>query len=168
MASTRAYTAEATIVNNTTKASDSDTLGDPMLAMTASLEAYVLDRTREWTDFIESNFYSQWDEYYRLWRGIWREEDATRTTERSKIVTPALQQAVESSVSDIEEATFGHGQLFSIRDDSADQEQMDVALLQTKMDEDFRMQKIRQACSEVLINAAVYGTGVAEVVLEEI
>ena len=162
-----AYQAEATIIDNPGESLD-DTLGDPMLASTNSLEAYVLDRTREWTDFIESNFYSQWDEYYRLWRGLWRSQDQTRSTERSRIVTPALQQAVESSVSEIEEATFGHGQLFSIRDDSADQDEMDVALLRTKLNEDFRLQKIRQACSEVLINAAVYGTGVAEVCLEEI
>lgn len=160
------YEAEGQIVND--PGDSTDTLGDPMLEMTSSLEAYVLDKTRTWTDFIESNFYSQWDEYYRLWRGLWQQQDSTRNTERSRIVTPALQQAVESSVSEIEEATFGHGQLFSIRDDSTDQDEMDVAFLRTKMSEDFRQQKVRQACSEVLINAAVYGTGVAEICLEEI
>ena len=160
------YQTEGQIVN--TPGESSDSLGDPMLADVSSLESYVLDRANEWTDFIESNFYSQWDEYYRLWRGLWRSQDSTRSTERSKIVTPALQQAVESSVSEVEEATFGHGQLFAIRDDSADKEKGDVELLQTKLNEDFRMQRVRQACSEVLINAAVYGTGVAEVCLEEI
>ncbi len=34
--------------------------------------------------------------------------------------------------------------------------------------EDMSRQKVRSSVSEVLINAAVYGTGVAEVVLDEV
>jgi hypothetical protein len=160
----KAYEMEGKIVNG----EDDDALHDNSLESGTSLSGYVLGKTQEWADFIESNFYSQWDEYYRLWRGIWAQEDRTRESERSRIVTPALQQAVESSVAEIEEATFGHGKMFDLRDDVADQETQDVALLRTKMTEEFSKQKIRAACSEVLINAAVYGTGVAEVVLEEI
>ena len=159
----KAYETRGQIVDST-----DDAFHDPMLEGTDSLEAYVLDKVREWEDFVEANFYSQWDEFYRLWRGLWAKEDQTRETERSRIVTPALQQAVESSVAEIEESTFGLGKLFSIRDDSTDQDEMDVALLETKLNEDFRKRKVRQACSEVLINAAVYGTGAAEVVLEQI
>jgi hypothetical protein len=158
-----AYETEGQIVDP-----ESDTMNDPMLESQDSIESYVLWKAQEWTDFIEANFYSQWDEYYRLWRGLWASEDSTRGTERSRIVTPALQQAVESSVAEIEESTFGLGKLFDIRDDSADQDEMDVALLRTKLDEDLRKQRVRQACSEVLINAAVYGTGAAEIVLEEV
>ena len=157
------YVTEGKIVN-----SPEDTFNDPMLESQDSLEAFVLWKTQEWGDFAEANYYSQWDEFYRLWRGLWAKEDQTRETERSRIVTPALQQAVESSVAEIEESTFGLGRLFTIRDDSADQDPMDVALLETKLTEDFRTQRIRQKCSEVLINAAVYGTGVAEVVIEEV
>jgi hypothetical protein len=163
-----------------------DSLNDPMLQSIASLEDYVLWKTREWEEFIESNFYSQWDEYYRIWRGLWAEEDKTRSTERSRIVTPATTQAVESSVSEIEEATFGHGQLFDIKDDMADEkaarqakqpqegqqpqppENADIAFLRTKLTEDMTKQKVRSAVSEVLINAAVYGTGVAEIVLDSV
>ena len=159
-----AYNNNATIVDKSTD----DEYHDPMLESTDSLEDYVLGKAQEWSDFTEANYFSQWDEYYSLWRGVWRQEDSTRTTERSKIVTPALQQAVESCVSDIEEATFGHGQEFSIRDDSADQDPNDVAFLQNKLQEDFRLQKVRQGCSEVLINAAVYGTGIAEICLEQV
>ena len=145
-----------------------DNMNDPMLADTASLEAYVLHKMQEWEDFVESNFFSQWDEYYRIWRGVWAEEDKTRTSERSRIVTPATQQAVESSTADIEEATFGHGELFDVSDDVQDQDPRDIAMLRRQLDEDFRKQKIRQSCAEVLLNAAVYGTGAAELVLEEV
>ena len=142
-----------------------------------SVEGYVLSITEEWRSFAESNFYSQWDEFYRLWRGIWASEDKTRDSERSRIITPALQQAVESSVSEIEEATFGHGKLFDLRDDMADTmaptqegkppEDADIAFLKKKLTEEFERNRIRRDASEVLLNAAVYGTGVAEVVMEE-
>ena len=55
------------------------------------------------------------EEYYRLWRGIWAAQDMeTAKSERSSriIISPALQQAVESSVAEIEEATFGRGKYF--------------------------------------------------------
>lgn len=164
MAKAQIYDASAQVVDG----NKLDTMNDPMLESQTSLSSYVLHKAQEWTDFIESNYYSQWDEFYRLWRGMWAQEDKTRDSERSRIVTPALQQAVESAVSDVEEATFGHGKLFDIRDDVADQDPIDIATLRQKLDEDFRKQKVRQATAEVLINAAVYGTGVAEVVLEEI
>ena len=157
------YDASATVLND-----DGDSLGDPFLESQSSVADYVLAKTQEWEDFVEANYYSQWDEFYRLWRGLWAEEDKTRESERSRIVTPALQQAVESNVSEIEEATFGHGKLFDIRDDMVDKESQDIQYLRNKLTEDFQKQRIRAACSEVLINAAVYGTGVAEVVLEEV
>ena len=57
------------------------------------------------------------DEYYRLWRGQWDPADSQRASERSRIISPALQQAVESNVAELEEATFGRGKFFDIADD---------------------------------------------------
>ena len=141
------YDAEASFV-------DSDSLGDPMLESMDSLEGYVTSKVQEWEDFIEANFYSQWDEYYRLWRGLWASEDKTRETERSRIVTPALQQAVESSVAEIEEATFGHGKLFDLEDDMGDENPQDIEFLKKKLAEEFSLTEIRKNVGEVLINAA--------------
>ena len=64
----------------------------------SELVGYVIDKNREWQEYAESNYYSKWDEYYRIWRGIWDEADKTKQAERSRIITPATQQAVESSV----------------------------------------------------------------------
>mgnify|MGYP000323508868 CR=1 FL=1 len=72
----------------------------------------------KWRDHFEANYSQKFDEYYRLWRGIWANEDKTRDSERSRIIAPALQQAVESSVAELEEATFGRGKWFDISDDS--------------------------------------------------
>ena len=71
--------------------------------MQESLESWVIYKCDQWRDHFESNYSEKFDEYYRLWRGIWAKEDVTRDSERSKIISPALQQAVESSVAEIEE-----------------------------------------------------------------
>ena len=86
---------------------------------------------------------------------------------RSKIISPALQQAVESSVAEIEEATFGRGKFFDMKDDMLDQEKQDIVYLREKLLADFKKNKVRKAVGECLINSAVFGTSIAEIVLEE-
>jgi hypothetical protein len=49
-----------------------------------------------------------------------------------------------------------------------DPEKQDVQYLRNKLTEDFEQCKIRKAVAECLINAAVFGTGVGEIVIEEI
>ncbi len=132
-----------------------------------SLEDWVMYNCNKWRDHYEANYSGKFDEYYRLWRGIWANEDKTRESERSRIISPALQQAVESSVAELEEATFGRGKWFDIKDDRNDKEAQDVVYLREQLHEDFNKTKIRKAVAECLINAAVFGTGVAEVVISE-
>jgi hypothetical protein len=132
-----------------------------------TLEGWVVDKCQSWRDHFESNYSEKFDEYYRLWRGQWAAEDRTRESERSKIISPALQQAVESSVAELEEATFGRGKWFDIEDDVADNEKRDIAVLREVLYKDFKKNKVRKSVAECLINAAVFGTGIAEVVLEE-
>ena len=183
---------------------DEDTLPSGQL----ELVGYVIDKNREWEEYAESNYYTKWDEYYRIWRGVWDEADKTKQVERSRIITPATQQAVESSVCEIEEATFGQGNYFDIRDNNVERTKLSMAIkqqnaqaaqpapqgpqgpqaqgqapqgpsedttaaeekmafLRRQLDEDFRKQKVRASTSEVLINAAVWGTGIAEVVIAQ-
>ena len=131
------------------------------------LEGWVMEKCDGWRDHYEANYSERFDEYYRLWRGQWSSQDQTRQSERSKIISPALQQAVESSVAELEEATFGRGKWFDIKDDVRDQNPADIAALRGYLEEDFAKNKVRKSVAECLINAAVFGTGIAEVVLEE-
>ena len=131
------------------------------------LENWVIQKCDGWRDHFEANYSQKFDEYYRLWRGHWSAEDRTRASERSKIISPALQQAVESSVAELEEATFGRGKWFDIKDDIHDQQPEDIVMLRQHLDDDFKKNKVRKGVAECLINAAVFGTGIAEVVLEE-
>ena len=140
---------------------------DPLMIQ-ESLEEWVITKCEDWRDHYESNYEEKFEEYYRLWRGQWDPADSERASERSRIISPALQQAVESNVAELEEATFGRGKWFDIADDMNDPQRQDVQYLRKKLTEDFESCKVRKAVAECLINAAVFGTGVGEVVLEEI
>ena len=140
---------------------------DPII-IEQSLEDWVMTKVVDWGDYYETNYAQKHEEYYRLWRGIWNASDKTRGAERSQIIAPALQQAVESNVAEIEEATFGRGTYFDIKDNMGDSETEDIMFLRKKLHEDFNRAKIRRDVSECLINSAVYGNGIGEIVLEEI
>jgi len=140
---------------------------DPML-IEETLEDWVIQKCDNWRDHYESNYEAKFEEYYRLWRGIWDPADSQRHSERSRIISPALQQAVESNVAELEEATFGRGKWFDISDDINDQDRQDISYLRKKLTEDFENTMVRKSVAECLINAAVFGTGIGEVVLEEV
>jgi hypothetical protein len=132
------------------------------------VEDWVISKVDQWRDHYSANYEQKFDEYYRLWRGIWAAEDKTRDSERSRLISPALQQAVESSVAEVEEATFGRGKWFDIRDDRNDQDPKDIAYLREQLSEDFHFTKTRKAVAECILNSAVFGTGIGELVLEEV
>ncbi len=129
---------------------------------------WVMEKANKWRDHYTSNHQEKFEEYYRLWRGQWDAADKTRESERSRIIAPALQQAVESSVAEVEEATFGRGKWFDIKDDHRDKDNQDVAYLRECLDEEFKFTKVRKAVAECLLNASIYGTGCAELVLDEV
>ncbi len=131
------------------------------------LAGWVIGQCQEWRDYYEANYAERHEEYMRLYRNQWAVEDKTRESERSQLIAPALAQAVESNVSEVEEATFGRGKLFDIKDDMLDQETQDVEYLKNKLHEDFALARVRSAVAECLVNAAVYGTGIGEVIIEE-
>ena len=139
---------------------------DPLL-VEQTIEEWVITKCEDWRDYYESNYEARFEEYYRLWRGIWDPADSERKSERSRIISPALQQAVESNVAELEEATFGRGKWFDVSDNMGDTNKQDVQFLRNKLTEDFEDCMVRKAVAECLINAAVFGTGVGEIIIEE-
>lgn len=132
-----------------------------------TLEDWVLDKAQEWRRHYEEKYQEKDEEYYRIWRGIFDPSDKVRATERSKLIAPATQQAVESSVAELEEATFGRGKWFDIIDNVGDSQKIDIQQLRNKLSEEFSRNRVRQGILEVLINAAVSGTGIGEIVVDE-
>ena len=120
------------------------------LMIDEALEDWVITKCDSWRDHFEANYAQKFDEYYRLWRGIWAQEDVTRDSERSRIISPALQQAVESSVAEIEEATFGRGKFFDITDDANDPDKADIVYLRNNLHKDFEKTRLEKLLRSVL------------------
>lgn len=134
----------------------------------SQITGWVLSRCEDWRNQRDENYLEEWKAYERLWRGIWVGEDRTRDSERSRIVTPALQQAIETSVAEIEEAVFGRGEkFFDIVDDRLDNNRVDIEQVKNQMYEDFKKERVRKSVSDIIVLGAVYGTGIGEITISE-
>jgi len=132
-----------------------------------ALASWLNYRLETWRTHRDINYIPQWDEYYRLWRGIWLQEDRTRQSEKSRLIAPALQQAVESSVAELEEATFGRGKWFDVQDDMLDQDPSDAEYIRNLLQEDLEKTGCKDAVCEVFLNGAIYGTGIGKIVVDQ-
>ena len=132
-----------------------------------ALASWLNHRLDSWRTHRDINYTPKWDEYYRLWRGIWAIEDRTRQSEKSRLIAPALQQAVESSVAELEEATFGRSRWFDIKDDVLDQDNSDAEYIRNLLQEDLEGTGVKDAICEVFLNGAIYGTGIAKIVVDQ-
>lgn len=132
------------------------------------LTAFVVDHCDRWRDYRNTNFLDDYLEYERIFRGEWASEDKTRESERSRIVTPATQQAVETRHAEIMEAIFGQGEFFDIEDDLKDVNgnPLDVEMLKRQLMEDFKQDKIRKAIDQIELMAEIYGTGIGEIIVK--
>jgi len=132
------------------------------------LVAFVVDHTDRWRDWRDSNYLPDWEEYERIFRGQWADGDKTRESERSRIITPGTQQAVETRHAEIMEAIFGQGDFFDITDDVQDVNgnDIDVSKIKAQLDEDFKKDKIRKSIDQIELMAEIYGTGIGEIVVK--
>jgi hypothetical protein len=140
---------------------------DPVTESDKELVSFIVDHTRRWRDHRDVNYLDKWEEYERLWRGIWDGADKTRESERSRIITPALQQAIEGKQAEISEAVFGRGEFFDIADDRQDQDKTDIPLVRQQMHEDFKFTKVKKAIDDIILLGELYGTGIGEITIEE-
>lgn len=131
------------------------------------LVAWVVGRVKQWKDHRVANYDSNWNMYERLWRAIYSDEDKTKKRERGKIISPALSEAVENGAAEIEEAVFGRGDFFDLYPEVGDSkpDQKILAHNEVLFRQDLDRTDFTGQCSEVIINGAVYGTGIAEFVL---
>jgi len=133
------------------------------------LTAFVIQHCDRWRDSRDENYLEYWKEYERIFRGIWADEDKTRESERSRLISPATQQAVETRHAEIMEAIFGNGEFFDIKDDVRDYNNnpMDVEALKIQLREDLEKHKIRKAVDQVELMAEIYGTGIGEIIVKQ-
>ena len=131
------------------------------------LTDFVTSHCTKWRDYRDVNFLPDWLEYERIFRGQWAAEDKTRESERSRIVTPATQQAVETRHAEIMEAIFGQGDFFDIEDNIQDVNgnPIDIELIKAQLMEDFKKDKIRKSIDQIELMAEIYGTGIGEIIV---
>jgi len=141
----------------------SDFQEDPVSESDKELVAFITDHCDRWREHRDNNYQAKWDEYERLYYGVWSDEDKTRESERSRLVSPAIRQAVENKTSEIIEATTGRGEFFEMADDAADQQEMDIEMVKRQLHDDLKKDKVDKTWAEVNRNAEVFGLGVAEV-----
>lgn len=146
-----------------------DEIGQPRTKGQAGnrLTSWVAGTLGPWRDYRNRlPEVKRWAEYYRLWRGHWAEADKNRMSERSRLIAPALAQAVEMSVAEVEEALLSREVWFDIADDIADEDKVDALLMRDQLREDLELVDAKSSISEACTNAALFGTGVAKINLE--
>ena len=126
------------------------------------LVSWVMARVEPWRDHRNQNYLEAWNEYERIFRGKWDATDSTRSSERSRLMSPATQQAVETRHAEICEAIFGTGEFFDIKDDVLDVNgtSLDIEALKKQLSEDFKLDKTRKSIEQVVLLAEIFGTGI--------
>lgn len=132
-----------------------------------ALVSWIMSRVEDWEDHRDTNFRKEWEEFWRLWRGKWKPEDKTRQSERSKLISPALMQAIEATVAELEESTFGKGKFwFDVEDDVADEQKEDLLFIRNRLLEDLDLAEVPNEVAKVYLYGALFGTGIAKILIE--
>lgn len=131
------------------------------------LFGWLMPKIKEWRQYRDDNHKEMWDKYYRIWRGIWAAQDKIRDSERSRLISPATQQAVEGAVAEMEEATFGRDLWFDLIDDAEDKDKTEIEAYRTLLKEDLEKEKVKRNICEAMLNGALYGNGIGEIITEE-
>ena len=129
------------------------------------LVSWVVDTVEPWEEYRKQNYEKAWKEYYKEFKGIWTNDSKTRKTERSRFISPALAQAVEMAVAEMEEATFGRKNWIDIEDDLVDELKQDAEDYRNLLLEDMELAKIPKTISEIYLNGAIYGNGIGKVIV---
>lgn len=147
------------------------TLNESKQGGDAELVAWVMSRVNQWRDSRDQAYQQLWGEYYRLWRGRHIADDKTRASERSKLVSPALAQALEMSVAELEEATLGRENWIDILPDLQQDEEGNLATppigkLQQQLLQDLDKDGVPGSVADCFLNGGLFGTLAAKVVVE--
>jgi hypothetical protein len=129
--------------------------------------SWIMAYLNPWRAHRDTTHRSDWDTFYRHWRCLWSGEDKNRKSERSKLVSPGTMQAVDSTVSEIEEAIFGREQWFQVDEDLDEIEdpaqKAEIVGAQEKLREKFEEHGIPTAVGESVLIGTIYGTGIGKI-----
>ena len=127
-----------------------------------SLVGWMMNVVSNGRDARDRKHKRRWDAYERTFRGFHNDMDKTREGERSKLIAPALLQAIDATAATIEDAIFSRAQWFDTQDDFGDQEPGDVSTMRKALTEDLDLAGVPDAISKIILNGCLYGTGVGK------
>lgn len=144
------------------------TVGDDatMRSGGSELAGWIMGRVNRWRSVRNANYLRSWDDYYQIWRGVWSPQQQQRETERSKLIAPATQQAVDSTIAEMTEATFGRGMWFGVDEDD-DKKRQQAEQCRENLLADFERDKLKHAIIDAYTNGCIFGTGIAKRIVEE-
>jgi len=129
----------------------------------SGLAQWIMDKVQNSRDSRDNQYKERWDAYERTFRGFHTKQDRTREGERSKLIAPALLQAIDSTAATIEDAIFSRAQWFTAIDDVMDEQREDVSAARDNLTEDFDTAGVPDAISKIILNGCLYGTGIGKI-----
>jgi len=93
---------------------------------------------------------------------MWAEMDRNRMSERSKIVAPALAQAIDATVAEIEEAIFSREDWFDVTAQNIKDELLEL-ITRDQLIDDLDKVNVRDQIIEAVLNGAIFGTMIAKI-----
>ena len=147
------------------------------------LATWVMEKVNRWRESRDTNHGDHWERYYRIWRGKWDPSLKGKLAERSRIITPATQSAVDQTVAEMAEAVFGRGMWFDLSDPPPAPPATPpvpgqptppphpdyVSIEETIRDnliQDFADSRLTADVIESFYNGALFGTGIAKRVID--
>ena len=129
----------------------------------AQVASFIMTMVREWRQTRDNNHKPMWDAFERVYRGHYSSKDSVRESERSRLIAPALQQAIDSTCAAIEDAIFGRQQWFDMDDDVADEDRKDIEVVRDRLLEDMDHAGVPEQIAKTVLNGCLYGTGIGKI-----
>lgn len=133
-----------------------------------ALASWVMTRVNRWRQVRDSAYLDRWDEYYRLWRGVWSESDKSRRSERSRIIAPALAESIDLTHAELTDAVFGRERWINVADDVADEDKKDQEANLDLLLEDLDHDGVPDALIKAIQIGCLYGTGAVKISTEPV
>ena len=148
-----------------------------------ALVTWIMEKVNRWRMSRDQNYGDHWERYYRIWRGKWDPALKGKQAERSRLITPATQSAVDQTVAEMAEAVFGRGMWFDLSDppqappahapvpgqpapppqpDYVSEEEM----IRDNLIEDFANTRLVADVIETFYNGALFGEGISKRVID--
>lgn len=144
-----------------------------------ALAAWIMEKVNRWRMSRDNNYGTNWENYYRIWRGKWDPSLKGKVAERSKLITPATQSAIDQTVAEMAEAVFGRGMWFDLSDPPPTPPQAPpqpgqppapppidwASIEETVRDnliDDFADSRLINDVVETFYNGAIFGTGISK------